>query len=278
MGSGQQKIGPKRGATAIISDERAKLNAVGKALSIIDTIHRANSSLSLKELAERLGMNKSTIHHLVSTLAEHGFLSQEPSTRRYKIGLHLVEVAQDYLSHSEVRVAARPFLERLARDFGETVHLAVLEGNDLVLLDKAVLLSQGGLSGDSLIEICACPHSTAAGKVLLAQDPWERAEEILSRYGLTAPTRYTITDWGQLREELAQVKRQGVAFDFQEHELGMHSVAAPVFCRDGRCVGALGIAGPLTRLTMERLENALKPAVVAAALQISQALGCHIGK
>ena len=64
MGSGQQKIGPKRGATAIISDERAKLNAVGKALSIIDTIHRANSSLSLKELAERLGMNKSTIHQI----------------------------------------------------------------------------------------------------------------------------------------------------------------------------------------------------------------------
>ena len=91
--------------------------------------------------------------------------------------------------------------------------------------------------------------------------------------GLLPRTRYTITDWGQLREDLAQVKRQGVAFDYQEHELGMHSVAAPVFGRTGRCVASLSLSGPLTRMTMERLENVLKPAVMTAAQQISQALG-----
>lgn len=255
-----------------MAEGRTKLNAVGKALAIIDTIHRANTSLGLKEIAEELGMNKSTVHHLVSTLTEHGFLSQEPSTRRYRIGWHLVKVAQDYLAHSEVRVAARPFLEHLARDCGEAVHLAVIAGSDLIFLDKAVLLNQPKLSGDSPIEFCTCPHSTAAGKVLLAQRPWERAEKILSQYGLTASTRYTITDWNQLREELAQAKRRGVAFDFQEHELGMHSVAAPIFGRDGRCVAALSISGPLTRVTMERLENVLNPAVRTAARQISAAL------
>ena len=186
-----------------------------------------------------------------------------------------MEIAQDYLSHAEVRVAARPFLERLAREIGETVYLAVLDRDNLIFLDKASHLTQPGFGAEFHIDICAGLHATAAGKVLLAQDPWEKVEEALSRHGLTAQTRYTITDWGQFREDLTQVKRQGVAFDFQEHELGMHSVAAPISGRDGRCVAALGVSGPLTRLTMERLENVLKPAIVTAARQISQALGCR---
>lgn len=249
-----------------------KPNAVAKALSIIETIQQARGSLSLKELAARLGMNKSTVHHLAATLTQRGFLSQESATRKYNIGLHLVEIGQAHLDQLDVRVTARPFMERLSRDVGEIVYLVVLDRCDIVCVDKIDGLCQSGaLRCNFYIGMRTSPHSTAAGKVLLAFLPEEKADEIIARRGMPARTQFTITDPRHFKEHLVRVRKQGFAYGFQEHEMGLQCVAAPIFNQSGQCRAALGVSGPLTRVTRELMEGTLKPAVVTAARQVSQA-------
>lgn len=261
-------------ASARPTAEKNRVNSVGKALLIMEAIYQAQRSLSIKELATELGMHKSTLHHLVSTLTEFGFLTQDPETRKYNIGLHLVEIGQAYLQQLDVRSIAHPFLERLAMEVGETAHLLILDRNDVVYIDKVEDLSQPtALRCSSYIGRRAAAYATAAGKTLLAHLPEADLRKYLAYQELPAKTPYTITDPAQLLKELHRVKKHGFALDRQENEVGLQCVAAPIFNQEAKCIAALSVSGPATRLTMERITETLLPLVKETAEQISAALG-----
>lgn len=245
---------------------------------VIETIYQAQRSLSIKELAAELGMHKSTLHHLVSTLTEFGFLAQDPDTRKYNIGLHLVEIGQAYLQQLDLRSIAHPFLERLAMEAGETAHLLILDHNDVVYIDKVENLSQPtALRCSSYIGRRAGAYATAAGKALLAHLPEADIRNYLAHQELSAKTPYTITDPAQLLEELQRIKKYGFALDRQENEVGLQCVAAPIFSREAKCIAALSVSGPVSRMIPERIKETLLPLVKQTAKQISAALGYATG-
>ena len=122
----------------------AKLNTIGKAISVLETIQSANRPLSIKEIADAVGLNKSSLHHHIKTLTRFGYLQQDPDTRKYDIGLDLVRVGQAYLQRLDVRKRGHLFLEELSRQLNETVHMLVLDRDQAVYVDKVDVLHQPG--------------------------------------------------------------------------------------------------------------------------------------
>lgn len=253
---------------------RVRIGSVAKAVKIIETIHKARRSMSIKELSDELQMPKPTLHHLMGTLVEVGFLSQDPVTRAYNIGLHLVEIGQSYLEQLDLRKIARPFLERLSTEVQETVHLLILDQSEVVYIEKVEDLDQEGtLRCSSFIGRRVSAYSTAAGKILLAFLPEEDLRSYLKGRKLRPKTEHTITSSALLLDELRKIREVRYAIDRQENEVGLQCVAAPVFDRSGRCIAALSVSGPVNRVSFERIESALKPAAELTAREISSALG-----
>lgn len=247
---------------------------MAKAVKIIETISKARRGMGIKELATELEMAKSTLHHIISTLVEVGFLSKDPENRTYNIGLHLVEIGQAYLEQLDLRQIARPYLERLSSKVKEIVHLLILDQEEVVYIDKVEdHVQEGTLRCSSFIGRRVSAYSTAAGKVLLAFLPAAELESYLSTKELSPKTKFTITSPEILRKQLAKVKEEKIALDCQENELGLQCVAAPIFDREGRCIAALSISGPVNRVSLERINSQLKSAAAATARQISVELG-----
>lgn len=253
---------------------RVRIGSVAKAVMIIETIHKARRSMSIKELSDELAMPKPTLHHLMATLVEAGFLSQDSVTRAYNIGLHLVEIGQAYLEQLDLRKIARPFLERLSIEVQETVHLLILDQSEVVYIEKVEDLNQEGtLRCSSFIGRRVSAYSTAAGKTLLAFLPTADLQSYLKGRILHPKTEHTITSADLLLEELRKIREERYAIDRQENEVGLQCVAVPVFDRGGRCIAALSISGPVNRVSLERIESALKSAAELTAKEISSALG-----
>lgn len=247
---------------------------MAKAVKIIDTIHKARRGMGIAELASELGMPKSTLHHIIATLVETGFLSQDPLSRTYNIGFHLVEIGQAYLEQLDLRKVARPHLEQLSLKVKEIVHLLVLDQAEVVYIDKVENhVQEGTLRCSSFIGRRVSAYSTAAGKVLLAFLPQEELRSYLSTEKLLPKTKYTVTSAELLWEQLATVKEEGYAVDRQENEVGLQCVAAPIFNREGKCVAALSISGPMNRVSLKRIDEELKGAAILTARQISAEIG-----
>ena len=127
-----------------MSENTIKLNTIGKAIAILETIRDAKHPLSIKEIAEAVGLNKSSLHHHIKTMTEFGYLQQDPDSRKYDIGLNLVRVGQAYLQRLDVRERGHLFLEELSRQLNETVHMLVLDNHEAVYVDKVDVNHQPG--------------------------------------------------------------------------------------------------------------------------------------
>ncbi len=243
--------------------------AVRHATRLLEAFLDGPEECGISELSRRIDLSKSTVHRLVATLVEAGWLDRNPATDKYRLGLRLFELGSVVAARMEVRQCALPFMQDLMERVGETVHLAVLDGDQLVYVAKVEsrhpirLFSQVGQHGPV--------HCTGVGKVLLAFAPPEIVERVIAA-GLPAFTPNTITDPDQLRAHLAQVRAQGYALNQEESEYGLVSVAAPVRDHSGAVVAGLSAAGPSQRLTLDRIP-ALISQVVETASQVSRALG-----
>ena len=251
-----------------------KLNTIGKAVEIIHTIQRAQRPLSIKEIAEAMGFNKSSLHHHVKTLTTLKFLQRDGETRKYDIGLGLVQAGQSYLRRIDVKERARCYLEELSRSVRESVHMVVLDGARATYVDRV----DGEDRAHSLR--CACllgvqvdVHSTAAGKVLLAHLDRSALERIVDELLLRRVTEHTITDKGALLRDLSLVKSRGYALNVEEHVLGVHAVAVPVFNHHERCVASISVSCAVRAVPQKRLETEVLHKLHAAGRKISAAMG-----
>jgi DNA-binding IclR family transcriptional regulator len=252
--------------------ERAGLRSVNNALSILEAFTVDRSDVGVTELARTLGLGKSTVHRLLASLAARGYVRKDPQTDRYRLGLKVVEVGALAVTQLTIREVTGPLLRRLVAATRETVHLGVLEGGEVVYVDK--IESQQTLQMYSRIGRRGPLHCTALGKALLAFEP----EEVVERYVRRRHRAYTpatITDAEALRRELGRVRASGVALDDEEFEVGLKCIAAPVRDHGGLVVASLGIAGPAVRLPAERMA-ALADTVRAAAADASRALGYRL--
>lgn len=224
----------------------------------------------LSELAGGLHLHKSTVHRLLTTLLRHGYIAQDPTTRRYRLGLAFLELAHHTLERMDVRRYALRPMQALARDSGESVYLNVLAGGRTLCVDEVV--GPQGVTVGSNVGVALPLHATGTGKCFLTWLPEEEREALLNRLPLEGLTAHTITERSALLAELEQVRVRGFAVNDEETEPGIRYAAAPVFDQDGRIVASLSLGAPVLRVTEGGLPR-LGAAVSAAAARVSTVLG-----
>lgn len=251
-----------------------KLNTIGKAVAIFETIRSAKHALSIKELAEALDLNKSSLHHHIKTLTKFGYLQQDPDSRKYDIGLNLVRVGQAYLQRLDVRERGHLFLEQLSKKLNETVHMLVLDHNEAVYVDKVDVNHQpGALQCSSFIGLRTDVYSTASGKVLLSNLERGSLNDILKNIHLHSITPHTLTDITELEKELILTKERGYGLDLQEHALGLQCIAVPVLNLHSQCVAAISVSTPIATISRKMLESEMLEKLEETGMKISAAMG-----
>lgn len=242
---------------------------VEKVLSILEVCLNQEGEIGLSELANLSRLNISTVHRITSILVNRGYLKQRQRRGQYSLGLKFLEFSSAIKSTMKIREVALPFLEKLNKVVGESVNLAILDSNKAVYIEH--IESGQNLRIFTQVGNRVPLHCTGVGKVLLAHMREEEIDFCLSKR-LTSYTDSTITDLSELKKELLITKREGVATDAGELELGVRCVASPLKDWNGNVVAAVSVSGPSARLSDERVKE-LGPLVKSCGLEISRAMG-----
>ncbi|MEY4977348.1 MAG: hypothetical protein RIQ97_2543 [Pseudomonadota bacterium] len=246
-----------------------RLSSVAAAMRLLKCFTAEEPELGITTLAQRLGVAKSTAHRLASTLVAEGMLEQNPHDGRYRLGLLLFSLGTQVRRRMDVAEQATDHLHALGAQTGETVHLAVLHGHEILYLRN--IDSPHAVRTRSYLGVRMPAHCTSEGRVLLAFSPPMVVAQVL-RQKLVARTAHTVTDKSRLTEILAQTRHSGIGIDDEESEQGMRSVAAPILDAQGQVVAAVGLAGPTQRVTKAGLRK-FAQAVEQTAAAISTRLG-----
>ena len=226
--------------------------------------------LGLTELARELGLHKSTVHRLLATLVRHDYVAQDPTTKRYRLGLGFLEPAHQAVEHLDVRRCALRPMHALAQESGESVYLNVPAGSRALCIDEVV--GPQGVTLGSNVGVALPLHATATGKCFLTWMPDADVDRVLGKDGLEAVTGHTIRDRELLLATLERVRAQGYAVNDEETESGVRYAAAPIFDERGRVAASISVGAPVLRVGRDDLPR-LAVAVKVAAARISAALG-----
>lgn len=246
----------------------ASIQSVDRALQVLEILAR-QGQVGVSDIAETLGVHRSTVSRLVSVLERRGFVEQLADRGKYRLGFTLVRLAGATMATRDLGKESRDICEPLATEVGETVNLAILEG------DRAINITESngplGIALRTWVGQSSPAHATSSGKVLLAALADTELDGVLEPE-LEEFTGQTIVDRGVLREQLRLITGRGWSTAVEELEEGLNAIAAPVRDHMGDVVAALSISGPSFRLTTD-LMNELSPRVRAAALEVSRRIG-----
>ena len=237
----------------------AEIQSLARGLKILDILGQAQDGVSITELAETLGVDKGSASRLVATLVNYGYAEKDEQTRRFHLGPQVVPLSRSVLARLSMREVAKPFLRELMERTGECVHLAVPAQGTVLYIDQVE--SPATLRVNAQVGTMNPLHCTALGKALLAFGSLELPP------ALESFTPHTLTDPDRLRQNLEQARAQGYAVDDEEFDLGVRCIAVPVFDFRGKAAGSIGISGPASRVTPERL-----PELAAIVVEIGKAL------
>jgi DNA-binding IclR family transcriptional regulator len=249
-----------------------QVNAVVRTMSILEILS-GEDQLGLSEIARRCNLNKSTVFRFLNTLSQLGYIYRDSSNDRYGLSLKLNALVGIRSGSEELLRYASTFLEFLARETGETIHLAILEAGALVYLKKIEsahslrVVTMASSVGASVPLYC-----TGLGKAILSWFPLSEQETYIAHQVFTKYTNTTITDGPSLLKELSLIKGRGYSFDMQEHEEGVVCVAAPIFTSGQLPIAAISISGPSVRMGEKNLARYVE-LIIAASAGISEKLG-----
>ncbi|WP_157248195.1 IclR family transcriptional regulator [Nonomuraea typhae] len=248
-----------------MAETQSPVGSVDRALLILQEIGRHSRGVTLDELATRLGLPKSSLHRLLGALKHRGFAAQPEPSGPYFLGTEMLATAFRFYESMDLRTLVRPLLLRLSEEFAETVHMATLDGAEVVYLDKVEAVRS--ITMTSVVGGRNAAHCTGVGKALLAWT-YPSDEEIRAwadRAGpLATRTRNTITNPAKLATHLDQVRRRGYALDLEENEPGVRCVAAPLFLGRTSPVAAVSVTAIKDRMPparMEELGHSLRKAI-----------------
>ena len=250
--------------------ERGGIQSLERAFAILEEVARNREGINLADLSKAVGLHNSTTFHLVKTMAQLGYISQVRDSKRYRIGSRLFTLAAGALDENAFLAVATPALETLTGETGEAGHFAIRSGNEIVVIART--------AGSGLLQLAdrtGAPrpaHATALGKVLLAALNDAQIRQFLGSAPLRAFTPKTIVDREVLLREIAEVRRKSIAYDDGEFDAEIRCVAVPVHDFAGRVAGAVGISGPVWRLSLQSLQDKAQQVREAARL-ISMQLG-----
>ncbi|MBI2903591.1 MAG: IclR family transcriptional regulator [Candidatus Methylomirabilis oxyfera] len=250
------------------------VQSVDRALDILESFDFNEEELGVSELAHKLDLHKNNVFRLLATLEVRGYIEQDKKSGNYRLGIKTFEIANVFLHHLGLRRQARPILEELVGRCDETGYLAVLDGSDVIY----VLMHETTQTVRIMLRLGQRlpAHCTAAGKAQLAFESVDRLQLLFKDKPLRKLTDNTITSPDALRGHLREVARLGFATDNEEFELGVRCLAAPVKDYSKKVVASVGLSGPLSRFSMDRIEKELAPLVKEAGEKISERLGYEI--
>lgn len=240
------------------------VQSLERAFAVLEAMADAGGTIGLSKLASDAGLPLPTIHRLVRTLVDLGYVRQQPS-RRYALGPRLIRLGDT--ASQMLGAWARPYLQDLVDQLGESANLAMLDGDKIVYVGQ--VQSRHSMRMFTEVGRRVSPHCTAVGKALLAGFDPDDVQALLRRTGMPAHTEHTITDPDGFLSELARVADSGYAIDEQEQELGVRCVAVAV--PDAPSPIALSISGPAPRMTPELVERSV-PLLKQAARSLSEDL------
>jgi len=250
------------------------IQTIERVTVILDVFANNARPLALGDVAAKVNLPKGTTHRILASLIYFGFVRQDQESRNYALGFKLVELGASLLDQIDVRKEAEPFLHELSQQTKETVYLVLLDGPEVVYVEKIETEDSSiVLRASSKVGQRSTANSCAVGKSLLAYLPAAHFNDLLPRMTFTPKTANTITDPATLQTHLQTVRQRGYAIDDEENEAGIRCVAAPILNERGQAIAALSVSGPTVRLTHERLHGALRNQVMATALKISHAMG-----
>lgn len=241
---------------------------VGKALHVLDMVAEMMRPVRFNEVLASSPYPKATLYRLLQTLTNQGLLSYDEDMQTYAPGMRLVRLAHAAWRQSSLAPVARPFLDALSQEVGETIHLAQLDRGQVLYVDKRnaktpiEMFSQAGKVGPG--------YCTGVGKAMMAFLKPEDQDSAIRYQSFFKHTENTLTSEEALREELAEIRKAGIAFDREEHEVGIICIAAPIIATTGRAMGAISITTTTNKYSLSDLE-ALRPSIIKTAENIAQA-------
>ena len=249
---------------------RGGVQSIGRAFAILEEVARNRDGIALADLSKRVGLHNSTTFHLVKTMVSLGYIRQIKESKRYRIGRPLFALAASALDEMEMVSMATPVLDDLSRETGESSHFATRMSDAVVVMARTP--GPGAFQLTDRVGVVRPAYCTALGKVILAALRPDQLDRYLDRIELKALTSRTITSPQRLRRELQDVRRAGIAFDDGEFNNEVRCAAMPVYDFSGQVVGAIGISGPVWRLSIQALQNKARD-LSEAAKQLSEAFG-----
>ena len=244
------------------------VQSVDRAVTVMEFLSRRGWS-GVTEVARELGIHKSTAYRLLTTLRDRGLVEQDAATEKYRLGFGLVVLARAVSADLDILRCAKPLCERLSERTGETVTVAVLEGDDAVVIHQSISRASA-LSVDWTGRHTPL-HATAAGKIFLLYMPEDQRlrvlEEPLERF-----TENTIVDPASLRDHISRIRHEGYGYTVEELETGLNAIGAPIRSAEGVVVGAVSVSGPAFRLPTHALPE-IGALSKRAATEISRCLG-----
>jgi IclR family transcriptional regulator, KDG regulon repressor len=253
---------------------KARLSSVANSIRLLSSFSGDEDELAITTLAQRLGLAKSTVHRLATTLTAAGFLEQNRDTGRYRLGVALFELGALVRRRMDVANEARPHLRELLEKTGETVQLGIVDHYSVLYVYE--MESRRAIRMAAAVGARAPLPCTAVGKVLLAFQPADYIRETVDR-GLTAFTEKTVTRREAVLELLEEVRSRGYAIDDEESESGLRAIAAPLRNQNGIVIAALGVAAPVQRMNKKVMQTTV-PTVISIAQAVSARLGYSIGR
>jgi len=244
--------------------------SLDRALTVLEMLAHSRRGQSLADLARRMSAPKSTLHCVLLTLERRGYLERDETSHRYVFGLKLFSLVNSAISQVKVNEVALPVLHSLMEQTQMTIHMAILDQGEAVLVNKIEpprLLRLATWIGKRM-DI----HCTGVGKALIAYLPSAQLEELLTQHPLPRHNENTIVSARKLKEQLKLIRKLGYAFDDEEDEIGLRCIGVPIFNHEDRVVAAISVAGTTAQITKEN-RSQLAELMKSAALAISRNLG-----
>jgi IclR family KDG regulon transcriptional repressor len=252
--------------------QRSGVQSLGRAFAILEEVARHREGIGLAELSKRVGLHNSTTFHLAKTMVSLGYMRQERDSKRYRVGRPLFALAASALDEIEMVNLATPVLEDLSRETGESGHFAVRMGDAVVVIARTS--GTGAFQLTDRVGVVRPAHCTALGKIILASLRPDQLKRFLERVELKPSTKKSVTDQSVLLREITEIRRTAIAFDDGEFNPEVRCVAVPVYNFTGEVIGALGISGPIWRMSDQVLQSRAK-LVQTAASRLSAEFGAR---
>jgi DNA-binding IclR family transcriptional regulator len=241
------------------------IESVDNALQLL-LLFREQPTLRVADAGRTLGVAPSTAHRLIAMLQYHGFVEQDPRSKAYRAGAALAQIGLAVVRAMDVRTVARPYMEQLGSDLGETIHLATLERREVIFLDSVE--SRFIVRVGSRVGMRLPAHMTALGKVLLASLPGDRLAELYPEEQLPGSARTSLVNRKVLFKSLKKIANDGHAVSVGEVESDVAAIAAPIRAPSGQVTAAMSVAVPVSRFSEQFVARAV-PRLAAAVAQIS---------